>query len=903
MRFDRPWALVAIPVVVTVVWLIAVRGKRTVPPRQHRWAVLARAIAATLLVVAAAGPHLERAVATRSVLFMIDRSESIGAETRDAQEEFLTAALAGAQPPARAGVAVFGSEVRLNRAVGPVRPFDGIRTEVEGSATDLTSALTVASSLLPSEGSRRVVVLTDAVPTSSGLAAAAERLAGEGIAVDFVVFDAARSADVMVETVRVPSTARVGDSAEVTAVLRSNVATEATVRFTTRSGEQHVETVRVEPGITQVSVEIDNPEAGFQIVDVTVDAGPDTRPENDHSAGIYRVIGPARVAVVEGVEGDGDELARALDASGLGVDLRSSVPDEEELLSYDAVVLVNYPRPTDAEGTALGAYVEELGRGLVVVGGDRAYGMGDYHESRIEKVLPVSSNPDDLVRRQPVAEVLVIDSSGSMGACHCRDGAFSEGGVIKTDIAKAGAAAAVEALSPEDSVGVVAVAGGADWVLPLQPKPDAQTVEEALAPITANGDTEIARGLSAALEELQGVDGALRHIVLFTDGWDPNEANLVPMARQIADAGITLSVLGTGEGPGSTLRRMADVGGGRFYPGTDIQSVPEIFVEETLTAARGLINEGTFVPALAAPSPVTADLTEAPPLLGYVATRAKPTASVALQIGPGDPLLATWQRGLGRATAWTSDATARWSSGWVTWDGFVDFWGTLVRQVLPAGRDTPPQVRVEEGTLAVELDAGESVLGAAAVARVRMPDGESQVIPLAQTGESKFAGSAPATEPGPYWVAVTLERPDGSGFTASAGAVSGYAEEFAFRRPDLATINAIAATTGGRVGIEPAEAFDEVPTRGATLLPMAAWLTLVALALFLLDVALRRLAFSPDDVGDWREGLQTERRRERRRVEKVLAEAEQAAAPPPVVSGSETLERLMRRKRGKPRGQ
>ena len=39
------------------------------------------------------------------------------------------------------------------------------------------------------------------------------------------------------------------------------------------------------------------------------------------------------------------------------------------------------------------------------------------------------------------------------------------------------------------------------------------------------------------------MDGALRHIVLFTDGWDPNEANLVPLARQIADAGITLSVL------------------------------------------------------------------------------------------------------------------------------------------------------------------------------------------------------------------------------------------------------------------------------------------------------------------------------------------------------------------------
>src|SRR5690606_4604639 len=148
----------------------------------------------------------------------------------------------------------------------------------------------------------------------------------------------------------------------------------------------------------------------------------DTRPENDVSAGVYRVIGPARGAVIEGVEGDGDELARTLEASGLGVDLRSSVPDEEALLSYDAGVLVNYPRPSDAEGTALAACVGHPGSGLVVVGGDRAGGVSDYHQSAIEAARPVSSTPDARVRRQPVAEVLVIDPSGSMGAWHCRNG-------------------------------------------------------------------------------------------------------------------------------------------------------------------------------------------------------------------------------------------------------------------------------------------------------------------------------------------------------------------------------------------------------------------------------------------------------------------------------------------------
>lgn len=895
MRFDRPWVLVAIPLVLLLLWWVARRGRSTVPPRQHRWAVVARMVAATLLVVAAAGPFLERGVSTRSVLFLVDRSASVGAEARTAQEEYLRQALVEAVPPERAGIAVFGREVRLDRAVGPARPFDGIRTEIDDSGTDLAGALVAAGSLLPTEGSRRVVVLTDGVSTTGGLEAASDRLADRGVAVDFVTSEAARSADVLVESVRVPATAREGDSVRVRAVLRSNREGPARVAFRTSDGTVLEQDVVLVAGRNEVTVDVPAAAAGFEVVEVSVSAEFDTRPENDTSSGVYRVLGPARVAVVEGVTGDGDELARALEAGGVTADLRATVPSERELLGYDAVVLVNLARPSEAEGEALAAFVEDLGRGLVVVGGDRAYGMSDYHESPLEAVLPVSSNPDDLVRRQPVAEVLVIDSSGSMGACHCREGDFSEGGVLKTDIAKAGAAAAIEALSPEDSAGVVAVAGGADWVLPLQPRPDADTVTDALAPITADGDTELARGLQAALEELQSVDGALRHIVLFTDGWDPNEANLVPLARQIADAGVTLSILGTGEGSGTTLRRMADVGGGRFYPGADLASVPEIFVEETLTAARGLINEGSFIPALGAPSPVTSGLTETPPLLGYVATKAKPTAATALQIGPGDPLLASWQRGLGRATAWTSDATARWSSGWVDWEGYVSFWGSVIRQVLPSGREVPPEVTVDGGTLGINFDAGEAVLDATAVARVRTPDGEIEVLPLQQTGESTFSGSVPAAEPGAYWVAVSLERGDGSGLVASAGAVSGYAEEFAFREPDPAGMALISERTGGRMEPEAMAAFDEAPIRGDALQPVAAWLLLAGFALFLADVALRRLVFSPEDATDWREGIQTERRRERRRIDRVLEET--AGAPPPVVSGSETLERLMRRKR------
>jgi hypothetical protein len=510
----------------------------------------------------------------------------------------------------------------------------------------------------------------------------------------------------------------------------------------------------------------------------------------------------------------------------------------------------------------------------------------------------VSSNPDDLVRRQPVAEVLVIDSSGSMGACHCNSGNATEGGVVKTDIAKAGAELAIDALSDSDRVGVLAFAGGGDWVIPLGPKPSADDARSALGTIVPNGDTAISRALEEALAELQGAPEQLRHIVLFTDGWDPNDANLLPMAREIADQGVTLSVLGTGEGPGSTLARMAELGGGRYYPGTDLQSVPEIFVEETLTVARNLATEGTFYPALADPSPVTSDLTSAPPLAGYVLTKAKGTASVPLEIGQADPLLATWQRGLGRATVWTSDATARWSTQWVDWEGYVDFWGRLVRDVLPAGRETPPAVWVEGGRLNVEFEVTAAEVDSTATARIRFPDGEVAMVPMDRVSGDRFAASVPVGATGAYWVAVTVENPDGSQVTSGSGAVSSYEEEFAFREPDPGLGSDLASITGGQLGPLPGAVFDLAPVIGKADVGLWPLLAAIALALFLVDVALRRLVLTSGDAEAWKEGLTSRRTREKRRIEKKIEEAAATGAPPPVLSESETLERLMRRKRG-----
>jgi Mg-chelatase subunit ChlD len=852
-----------------------------------------------LLITAGAQPILVRAVEDRSVLFLLDRSASISPVARDNQLAFLEQALSESRIDVRTAVAVFGADLKLDSAFGLGRRFEVVRSSPDEAATDLAAALRGAAALMPSEGSRRIVVLTDLVPTTGDSRAAARELADQGIAVDVVVLASSRTADALVESVRLPAAARIGDLVPVTAVIRSNVAGRGELVVRSGDGSETVLAVNLEAGVNEIEVEVPAGRSGFLPVSVDIQTGFDTRNENNRAEGITRVLGPARVVLVEGVAGEAADLERALSAGGLEVDLRSGIPGPDDLLAYDAVILVNVDRPSNQEGETLASYVEELGRGLVVIGGDQAYGLGDYHQTPIEAVLPVSSNPDDLIRRQPVAEVLVIDTSGSMGACHCSGGGGpmgGEGGVVKTDIAKAGAELAIEALSASDKVGVLTFTSASSWVIPLGPRPDPEATRNALGTITPNGDTEIAQALQTALDELKGASESLRHIVLFTDGWDPNDANLLPIAREIADEGVTLSVLGTGEGPGTALQRMAELGGGRYYPGTDLESVPEVFVEETLMVARNLATEGTFFPVLAAPSPVTADLASSPALLGYVLTKAKGSASVSLEIGQGDPLLASWQRGLGRATAWTSDATARWSTHWIDWEGFVDFWGRVVRDVLPAGREAPPEVFVDRGELRIRLDLASALTDSTATARIRRPDGEVVVVPM-QRLSSTTIDAARAIGAGAYWVAVTVENPDGSMITTSSGVVSSYQEEFAFREPDPSLGSDLATITGGRTDPEPSQVFDSAPQRGRAEVPFWPWLVGAALALFLIDVALRRLVLTEGDAASWKDGFTRPSVKERRRMDEKREAAVASGRLPPVLSDSETLERLMRRKK------
>ena len=155
MTFEQPWALLLVPPAVAVVLLIAHHGRTVVGRRQSRWARAVRVVGVTVLCLAIAQPHMILPSGDQTVVFLLDRSDSVSEVVAGTQEQVLREALQSVPASARWSVVLFGAETRTDRSLAVGDRLPEIVTEVEGSATDLGGALRAVAALMPSAGSRR----------------------------------------------------------------------------------------------------------------------------------------------------------------------------------------------------------------------------------------------------------------------------------------------------------------------------------------------------------------------------------------------------------------------------------------------------------------------------------------------------------------------------------------------------------------------------------------------------------------------------------------------------------------------------------------------------------------------------------------------------------------------------
>ena len=166
-----------------------------------------------------------------AVVFVVDLSDSVGTAgprggarvpARDPRGEARTRTSRGSSPSA------------ATRSSSGCRPSSrrstGSRRRRSGSATDIGAALRLAGALFPDDAQKRIVLLSDGNDTTGSGQTEAALAAARGIQVETRLIGLAGGDEVLVERLTAPSTARLGESVQVTADITSTVAQPATVR-------------------------------------------------------------------------------------------------------------------------------------------------------------------------------------------------------------------------------------------------------------------------------------------------------------------------------------------------------------------------------------------------------------------------------------------------------------------------------------------------------------------------------------------------------------------------------------------------------------------------------------------------------------------------------------------------
>jgi hypothetical protein len=472
-------------------------------------------------------------------------------------------------------------------------------------------------------------------------------------------------------------------------------------------------------------------------------------------------------------------------------------------------------------------------------------GPGGYAGTPLDATLPVTAQIPKQLTKPPVAVVLVLETMESPSADQVMRGA---------------AKAVVDQLSPQDSVGLADGASG--MVVPLQAVSDKAKIDKAILNTSFGDSPSYTPFLNAAAGALAGQANANKYVILVGDG-DASD-NYPAAGRAIADQGINVSAVGINvhnqASSMADMRALAQAGGGSFYESDDPSQLPQLLLQETQKSLKPWIVQGSFTPQLGSPSPALGGLDAAklPPIDGYVASTPKPSSEVVLRSPSNDPVLGTWQYGLGWALAWTSDTNGQWTKSLLTSPVGGTLLANMVASTIPLGQDPNLALQTalsgDHGHVTVQL--ADPPAGASVMASVAGPDRQGVAVPLSTTAPGRYEGNFPASGTGSYLVKVTVSEHGAVTHAALGGLAVTYSPEYQFLGTDAGFLREVARAGGGTVLSDAGSAF-KVPLPKIEVKESLAFLLLAVAALLLpLDIAARRLVVSRGDQKAWSEALQ-----------------------------------------------
>ena len=852
--------LAAIPILI----FIQLRTRVIASKWRKRSTILLRVVALLCAILALANLQRIDREQRLAVAFLLDTSDSIPSSQHEIVLNQINSTIANLKPTDQFSVIGFAQEASILIEMGPVDQQELTTTvlselTIERDATDILASLKRTLELLPDNYHRRIVLFSDGIHN-----------AGNSTVNDFLPLFGASNVEILtvplqtvedtirVQEIQLPDRVRKGQRFPIQAIVETDGSMPSVTATLYRNGvplsDDEFSLQKGKNVLTLPTQQIweDHPQTYHMKLNIN-----DEVLDNNQAFAVVQVLDKPKILYAEGDFEHAEKLKKVLEENGYVVKVVSAVEIPTELVTLqqnDVLILSNISADalSSEQLNIIETYVRDLGHGVVVIGGDQAFGAGGYTDTVLERVLPVEMTPRE--RQESVALVFVIDTSGSM--------ATYVGDKKKIELAIEAIRAGIRNLEEEDQAAIIGFDVDKRDISPLTSEHD--VLIRAVGRLKpTGGTTAMAAAIETAGELLKSTEAKRKHIILLSDGKSGgDQVSFLENAKKVVEARIGITVIGIGDADERLLQTIEEKSLGRSIHVKNVRGLPKVLMDAVQETQSYIVQE-PFQPIIGNLSTVVLEgITVLPQLNGYVATAEKSAAQVLISSNRDEPVLANWHYGLGKTVAWTSDVKPAWSEDWISWQNFGKFWGQMVNWVLPnGGKDVDFDLLVSSsngsGHIVIETQQSSST---SYLVQVAGPNGASQSVNLQQESSNRFVGSFTMHDSGSY--IVTAKREDDGSMQTETITVS-YPAEYASFDVNSVLLKQLADGTGGIY--QPTVAQIAAPA-GKTIekqVSLSQTLLIIAVVLFVLEMILRRFSIAIGYLSELRAQL-------RRQTEKVV---------------------------------
>ena len=870
ISFDNPYLLlIAIPLALAIIvpYLI-IRNKDN---KTLGWfmSLCVHIVVSVLISLAAAGLMSVTVMTKTTVYVVADVSYSTDRDL-DRIDEYIAEIKENLPQNSNLGVVCFGRDTVLLSSAG--RTIKSVKeAQLDDSATNIASALGYTETLFGKDVIKRIVLITDGNDTvnkeASSIAATVNRLSENGVKIDTIFLNSTLKegeTEVQLSGAELSPSAYLGHDSEVNLLIQSsgttNVMLELLMRDTAVEGEEFERigytVVNAEPGLDTVTMTLPTNISGEYEYKAVITADDDISSYNNECTFRQTVVGKTKVLLVTGKSSDVSTI-QSIYGSDAEIDSyvvsakNNHVPFTiESIIEYDEIIVSNVDvrdiNNANAFIDSLDNAVSQYGKSLITLGNLYIQTEDDPLFTKFQEILPVDYGNS---AREGKLYTIVLDVSHSMFMAY------------KFTIARESAIKLLSLLNDDDYICLVTFSGEIKVRTPARVGDVRQELVQYIDALYTSHGTDIGLGLEEAMKAIKALNLSENQVMLISDGFSfDNTKDAVEVAGQLFASGTPVSVINTyipadGEQGRATLKRVVGAGeGGNYYEisvvenvgnvvfGSVANDVTEAVIEKNSTVNIERYRDG-IVDGIGALSQVS----------GYVQSMAKYDATVPITVNyvkangytRAVPLYAYRTHGNGRIASLTTSLSDSWTGLWSDQERTRFITNMLISNTPDARVDHPFTVTVEQNDYDAYVEITPGILNPKAKADIviTLPNGKT-ISKTLDFDSRKYSYTFDTGKVGTYTVKVTYSYDD-KVFSSTESFEIPYLPEYdAFAGFSKANIYEFMRGNGSIVedGIPNLEnEKSEITTYNMSYrIP----LLIAAIALFLLDVLIRKIKLS-----------------------------------------------------------